>query len=205
SPLFAGVPSFAGAFQDAADALDVFDFQAAAQKIVPPAHWGYLMTGVDGEETLKANREGFTRYQLRTKRFIDVSKMDMSVELFGLKLNSPIVLCPVGSQKAFHPEGEVGAARAAKAKGHLQILSTQTSSAVEDVVKARGGPIWYQLYTTDNFEITTRLVKRAEAAGCTAVAVTVDLPAGRNTLTMSRLQRTDTRNCGSCHEDATGN
>src|SRR5438552_2779848 len=210
SPLLAGVPSLAEAFQQggldqAADALDVFDFQAAAQKVVPPAHWGYLMTGVDGEETLKANREGFTRYQLRTKRFIDVSKMDMSVELFGMKLNSPIVLCPVGSQKAFHPEGEVGAARAAKAKGHLQILSTQTSSTVEDVAKARGGPIWYQLYTTDNFDITTKLVKRAEAAGCAAVAVTVDLPAGRNTETMSRLQRTDTRNCGSCHEDATGN
>src|SRR5262249_37580979 len=69
----------------------------------------------------------------------------------------------------------------------------------------RSGPLWYQLYTTDNFEVTTRLVKRAEAAGCMAVAVTVDLPAGRNTETMSRLQRLDTRQCGSCHEDATGN
>jgi isopentenyl diphosphate isomerase/L-lactate dehydrogenase-like FMN-dependent dehydrogenase len=163
------------------------------------------MTGVDGEETLKANREGFNRYQLRTKRFVDVSRLDMSVELFGMKFNSPIVLCPVGSQKAFHRDGEVGAARAAQTKGHLQILSTQTSAAVEDVVKARGGPIWYQLYTTDNFEVTTKLVKRAEAAGCAAVAVTVDLPAGRNTETMSRLQRTDTRACGSCHEDASGN
>src|SRR6266446_4863546 len=155
SPLLAAVPSIAqalqqGSLKEAADALDVFDFQAAAEKIVPPAHWGYLMTGVDGEETLKANREGFSRYQLRTKRFVDVSRMDMSVELFGMKFNSPIVLCPVGSQKAFHRDGEVGTARAAQAKGHLQILSTQTSSAVEDVVKARGGPIWYQLYTTDN-------------------------------------------------------
>ena len=210
SPLLAGIPSIAEAFQQggldqAADALDVFDFQAAAQKVVPPAHWGYLMTGVDGEDTLKANRDGFTRYQLRTKRFVDVSRLDMSVELFGMKFNSPIALCPVGSQKAFHRDGEVAAARAAQAKGHLQILSTQTSSAVEDVIKARGGPIWYQLYTTDNFDITTKLVKRAEAAGCSAVAVTVDLPAGRNTLTMTRSQRTDTRTCGSCHTDATGN
>jgi isopentenyl diphosphate isomerase/L-lactate dehydrogenase-like FMN-dependent dehydrogenase len=210
SPLLAAVPSIAEAFQQgsldqAADALDVFDFQTAAQKVVPPAHWGYLMTGVDGEDTLKANRDGYSRYQLRTKRFVDVSRLDMSVELFGAKLNSPIVLCPVGSQRAFHREGEVGAAKAAQAKGHLQILSTQTSIAVEDVAKARSGPLWYQLYTTDNFEVTTKLVKRAEAAGCTAVAVTVDLPAGRNTETMSRLQRTDTRNCGSCHEDATGN
>jgi isopentenyl diphosphate isomerase/L-lactate dehydrogenase-like FMN-dependent dehydrogenase len=210
SPLLAAAPSIAEAFQaggiqQAADALDVFDFQAAAEKIVPPAHWGYLMTGVDGEDTLKANREGFSRYQLRPKRFVDVSKIDMSVELFGMKYNSPIALCPVGSQRAFHRDGEVGAARAAQAKGHLQILSTQTSFGVEDVTKARGGPIWYQLYTTDNFEVTTKLVKRAEAAGCTAVAVTVDLPAGRNTLTMTRGQRADTRACGSCHEDATGN
>ena len=210
SPLLAAVPSVAEAFQQggsnqAADALDVFDFQAAAQKVVPPAHWGYLMTGVDGEETLKANRDGYGRYQLRTKRFVDVSRLDMSVELFGAKLNSPVVLCPVGSQRAFHREGEVGAAKAALSKGHLQILSTQTSIAVEDVAKARSGPLWYQLYTTDNFEVTTKLVKRAEAAGCPAVAVTVDLPAGRNTETMTRLQRTDTRNCGSCHEDATGN
>jgi isopentenyl diphosphate isomerase/L-lactate dehydrogenase-like FMN-dependent dehydrogenase len=210
SPLLASVPSIAEAFQQsgisqAADALDVFDFEAAAQKIVPSAHWGYLMTGVDGEATLKANREGFNRYQLKTRRFVDVSKLDMSVELFGMKFNSPIALCPVGSQKAFHRDGEVGAARAAQTKGHLQILSTQTSSAVEDVVKARGGPIWYQLYTTDNFEVTTKLVKRAEAAGCAAVAVTVDLPSGRNTVTMSRSQRADTRLCANCHEDATGN
>jgi 4-hydroxymandelate oxidase len=210
SPLLAAVPSIAEAFQQggvnqAADALDVFDFQVAAQKVVPPAHWGYLMTGVDGEDTLKANRDGYSRYQLKTKRFVDVSRLDMGVELFGAKLNSPLVLCPVGSQKAFHRDGEVGAAKAASAKGHLQILSTQTSMAVEEVAKARSGPLWYQLYTTDNFEVTTKLVKRAEAAGCTAVAVTVDLPAGRNTETMTRLQRTDTRNCGSCHEDATGN
>src|SRR5262245_44071917 len=210
SPLLAGVPSVMQAvaqaeIDKAADALDVFDFEAAARKVLPPAHWGYMATGVDGEDTLKANREGFRRYQLRTRRFVDVSRIDMSMELFGTRFNSPIVLCPVGSQKAFHPDGELGAARAAQAKGNLQILSTQTSYAVEDVIKARGGPIWYQLYTTDNFDVTTTLVKRAEAAGCTATAITVDLPAGRNTSTMMRFQRADTRACGTCHSDATGN
>jgi 4-hydroxymandelate oxidase len=210
SPLLAAVPSVAEALQQrgieqAADALDVFDFQTAAEKIVPPAHWGYLMTGVDGEETLKANRDAFNRYQLRVKRFVDVSRIDMSVDLFGAKLNSPIVLCPVGSQRTFHRDGEVAVARASAAKGHLQILSTVTSIAVEDVAKAKAGPLWYQLYTTDNFDVTTKLVKRAEAAGCAAVAVTVDLPGGRNTVTMTRGERADTRPCGSCHEDATGN
>lgn len=205
SPLFAGIPAMLDAFAQestlatAEAALDVFDFEAAARKVVPPAHWGYMATGVDGEDTLRANREGFTRYQLRTRRFVDVSRIDLSTELFGMKLASPIVLCPVGGQKAFHAEGEIAAARAAKAKGHLQILSTQSSSSVEDVIKARGGPIWFQLYTTNSFDVTTRLVKRAEAAGCPVVAVTVDLPAGRNTETATRLRQLDNRVCANCH------
>jgi 4-hydroxymandelate oxidase len=82
SPLLALVPSLADAVQQgdleqAAHALDVFDFEAAALKVVPPAHWGYLMSGVDGEATLRANREGFSRYQLKARRFIDVSRLDM--------------------------------------------------------------------------------------------------------------------------------
>src|SRR6476660_6180093 len=145
SPLLTGVPFAAQVvgqadITKAADALDVFDFEAMAKKVLPPAHWGYMASGVDGEETIKANREGFARYQLRTRRFVDVSRIDMSMELFGAKFTSPIVLCPVGSQKAFHPDGEVAAAKAAQARGHLQILSTQSSSTVADVLKARGGP-----------------------------------------------------------------
>jgi 4-hydroxymandelate oxidase len=205
SPLFAGMPAMLEALAQestlatAEAALDVFDFEAAARKVVPSAHWGYMASGVDGEDTLKANRDGFTRYQLRPRRFVDVSRIDLSTELFGMKLASPIVLCPVGSQKAFHVEGEIAAARAARSKGHLQILSTQSSSSVEDVIKARGGPIWFQLYTTNNFDVTTRLVKRAEAAGCPVVAVTVDLPAGRNTETATRLRLLDDRVCANCH------
>ena len=215
SPLFANIPSIAEALAQttsiktvdkligsAAEALDVFDLEAVARTTIPPAHWGYMATGVDGEETLRANREAYSRYQLRTRRFVDVSKMDMSVDLFGTKFNSPVVLCPVGGQKAFYLQGEVSVAKAAKARGHLQIMSTMTSSAVEDVIEARGGPIWYQLYTTTSFDITTKLVKRAEAAGCPVVAVTVDLPAGRNTETATRFLRQDTRTCTSCHGPA---
>jgi isopentenyl diphosphate isomerase/L-lactate dehydrogenase-like FMN-dependent dehydrogenase len=209
SPLLLAFPTLAealqGGLEQAAHALDVFDFEAAAQKTVPPAHWGYLMSGVDGEATLRANRQGFDRYQLRARRFVDVSKVDMSIELFGTRYNSPVVLCPIGSSRAFHAEGELAAARAAQAKNALQIMSTQASFGVEDIVKARGGPIWYQLYTTNNMDVTAALVKRAEAAGCTAVAVTVDTPAGRNTETATRMARTDDRNCAMCHADATGN
>jgi 4-hydroxymandelate oxidase len=211
SPLYAGLPGFrsfaeAASLQDvdsainrAGDALDVFDFEPVARKNIPPAHWGYLVSGVDGEATLKANRDAYSRYQLHARRMVDVSKIDMSVELLGTRFDSPIILCPVGAQKAFHPEGEIAVARAAKARGHLQILSTVTSTGVEEVITARGAPVWFQLYTTSSFDITTKLVRRAEAAGCPAVAVTVDLPAGRNLETALRWARTDTRTCTACH------
>jgi 4-hydroxymandelate oxidase len=211
SPLYAGLPSFQsfveadslqdvdGAVNRAGDALDVFDFEAVARKNIPPAHWGYLTSGVDGEETIRANREAYSRYQLHTRRMVDISKIDMSVELLGTRFDSPIILCPLGAQKAFHPEGELAVARAAKARGHLQVLSTVTSTGVEEVIAARGAPVWFQLYTTSSFDITAKLVKRAEAAGCPAVAVTVDLPAGRNIETAIRWARTDTRTCTACH------
>src|SRR5580765_3634531 len=190
----------AGTLASAADALDVYDFEAMARKVLPPAHWGYMATGVDGEETLRANARGFDRYQLRVRRFVDVSRIDMRMELFGQTFTSPVMLCPVGSQRAFHAEGELAVARAAQAHGQLQILSTQSSTAIEDVAKARGGSgLWYQLYTTNNWDVTTKLLKRAEAAGCPVVAVTVDLPAGRNTETDQRMARVDTRACASCH------
>jgi 4-hydroxymandelate oxidase len=211
SPLYAALPGFRsfveaaslqdvdGAINRSGDALDVFDFEPVARKNIPPAHWGYLASGVDGEETLKANRDAYSRYQLHARRLVDVSKVDMSVELLGTRFDSPIILCPLGAQKAFHPEGEIAVARAAKARGHLQVLSTVTSTGVEEVIAARGAPVWFQLYTTSSFDITVKLVKRAEAAGCPAVAVTVDLPAGRNIETAIRWARTDTRTCTACH------
>ncbi|MFL5297528.1 MAG: alpha-hydroxy acid oxidase [Phenylobacterium sp.] len=183
----------------AGDALDVFDLERVARRNIPPAHWGYLSTGVDGDETLRANREAFAHWQLKTRRLVDVSKLDMGVTLFGTRYASPIFLCPLGGQRSFHPDGELGSARAAKGRDALQVLSTVTSTSVEDVIKARGAPVWYQLYTTSNLDVAIRLVKRAEAAGCTAVAVTVDLPAGRNTETATRLARIDTRTCTACH------
>ena len=212
SPLAAGLAAVTRAYADdrglasAADALDVFDFEAAAQKIVPPAHWGYLQSGVDGEATLRANQAAFSRYALKPRRFVDVSHIDLGIEVFGAQLASPIFVSPIGSMRAFNPEGEVGVARAAKAKGALQILSTQASFPVEDVTAARGAPIWFQLYTTNQFEVTKKLLKRAESAGCPVVAVTVDTPAGRNTVTAARLRRNDTRVCANCHAvDERGN
>jgi isopentenyl diphosphate isomerase/L-lactate dehydrogenase-like FMN-dependent dehydrogenase len=180
-------------------ALNVFEFEAAARHLLPPAHFAYMATGVDDDATLRANRDGFARFQLRARRLIDVRTVDTSVSLFGTTWDSPIVLAPVGAQKAFHPDGEAATARAARARKHLQILSTMSSTSVEEVNAARGEPVWYQLYPTDHWPVGRALVKRAEAAGCQVVVLTVDLQGGSNRETQARGQRQDARQCSACH------
>src|SRR5438552_14366039 len=134
------------------EAINVFDFEPVCRNNVPPAHFGYMASGIDDEVTLRANREGFLKFQLRPRRLVDVSKIDMSIELLGAKYPTPIIIAPVGGQRSFHPDGEIGVAKAAKAGGHLQILSTSTNTGVEEVTAARGAPIWYQLYATNKWD-----------------------------------------------------
>ncbi len=192
--------SASGIIADPKDALSVLDFEAAARQALPPAHFGYLATGVDDDATLQANRTGYQQFQLRPRRMVDVSKTDLSVDLFGTRWETPIVLSPVGSQRAFHPEGEIAVARAGKAKRTLQILSTATTASIEEVTAAAGQPVWYQLYPTTSWAVTEKLVKRAEAAGSRVLVVTTDLPAGRNTETAERFKRLDKRQCSLCHD-----
>ena len=181
-------------------ALDVMEFEAAARKALPPAHFGYLSTGVDDDGTVRANHAAYARYEIRPRRLAGAGKIATSVRLLDATWRTPLVICPVGGQRAFHPEGEIAVARAARAKEHLQILSTATNTPVEEVITARGAPVWYQLYTTDVWDVTRGLVKRAEAAGCPVVAVTVDLPSESNRETLFKSRRVDTRQCSGCHE-----
>ena len=183
-------------------AFDVMDFELAARKTLPPAHFGYLATGVDDDGTVRANREGYSRIQIRARRLVDVENIDMSVGLFGTKWSTPIVLSPVSAQKAFHPEGEVAVARAARAKGHLMMLSTVATASIEDVTAAAGTPVWQQLYPTNVWEVSRAIVKRAEAAGSPAIVLTVDLQEGSNRETLFRAQLVDKRECSACHQSA---
>src|SRR5258705_13329801 len=125
SPLFAGLPAFAEGpaagvrlpdpimwaplrtdtlIKSPKDAVNVFDFEPVARVNVPPAHFGYMASGIDDEATLRANREGFAKFQLRPRRLVDVSKVDMSTEILGVKYDSPIVIAPVGGQQSFYEE-----------------------------------------------------------------------------------------------------
>jgi len=183
----------------AADALSVLDFEPVAKAKLPPWHWAWLSTGGDGSETMRANREGFDRYQIRARRLVDISKIDTSVQLFGRTWETPIYMSPVGGHRTYNPEGELATARAAKAKKHLQVLSTVTTTSVEDVNAARGEPVWFQLYQRDDWGQTKELLKRVESAGCPALVFTVDLLGGRNMEQFNRVLQRNRQQCVACH------
>lgn len=179
--------------------LNVMEFEALARAALPPAHWGYMATGVDDDRTVAINHEAFSRIEIRSRRFVDVSHLDTSVELFGTKWPTPVYLSAVSGQRAFHPEAELATARGAASRKALMMLSMAGSTGVEAVAEARGAPVWMQLYATDDWAVTTALVKRAERAGCPVIALTVDNIPGRNNETLQRAMRADTRQCTNCH------
>jgi isopentenyl diphosphate isomerase/L-lactate dehydrogenase-like FMN-dependent dehydrogenase len=183
----------------AADALSVLDFEPVAKAKLPPWHWAWLSTGGDSSETMRANREGFERYQIRARRLVDISKIDTSIQLFGRTWETPIYMSPVGGHRTYNPEGELATARAAKAKKQLQVLSTVTTTSVEDVNAARGEPVWFQLYQRDDWNQTRDLLKRVEAAGCPALVFTVDLLGGRNMEQFNRVMQRNRQQCVACH------
>ncbi len=189
------------------DALNVMDFEPAAKKALAamPAHWGYMATGVDDDSTLRANHTDFDKIRVKVRRLVDARKLDTRLRLFGAEYASPIFLSPVSSQRAFHPEAELAVARAAGGKKQLMVLSTSSNSSAAEVARAHGSPIWFQLYPTDDWNVTQALVRRAEEAGVAAIVLTVDRQGGRNTETLFRTRRQDTRQCMGCHASGFAN
>ena len=84
------------------DAINVFDFEPVMRNNVPPAHFGYMASGIDDEVTLRANREGFLKFQLRPRRLVDVSTVDTSTRILGVKYDTPIIVAPIGGHRAYH-------------------------------------------------------------------------------------------------------
>lgn len=164
----------------AEEALDVFQIQRAARKVLDPATWHFIVNGADDMQTMEANRTAFAEWQIRVRRLVDVSRVDVGVELLGRKLPSPVILAPVGAQQTIHPEGDLAAMRGASARGHLMIAATLSSSSVGEIRQAGTAPLWFQLYPSPDLGLMQHLLAAAEAAGCGAVAVTVDSPTRGN-------------------------
>ena len=204
SPLLALAAEMAGqpgrkALSTAKDALDVFDFLPLAEKNVQSQHWAYLMGGSDDDGTVRANENAFSQWQLRPRRHIDVETVDPSVTLFGQKHAYPILVAPAAAHQAFHPDGEAATARGAASRQAQMILSTNASLHVKDVAPAFGGPLWYQLYSQAEFEVSRRLVGAAEQAGCTVLAITADSAATSNRVTAARGGVKTEQRCRACH------
>lgn len=183
------------------EALDVFDFHNVAKKVLPTSHYGYLATGTDGNETLSANRKAFEHVYLRAMRMVDTSRVSLATSVLGMPVHSPIVLAPVGTQRAFHDQGEIATALAARTQDHVQILSNVSSHSIEDVIEARGAPVWFQLYPTNKWSTAKKMLLRAEKAGAEVVVLTVDLNSGSNRVLLGQFSRADDRDCSACHGD----
>jgi isopentenyl diphosphate isomerase/L-lactate dehydrogenase-like FMN-dependent dehydrogenase len=155
--------------------VNVFDYERLAQARVAPAAWDYYASGSDDEVTLRANRAAFARLQLRPRVLRGVDHCDLTTTVLGTSVSMPILIAPTALQGMAHPEGECATARAAGMMGTLMGVSDSASRTLEDVAAAATGPLWYQLYVTDEVTTAERL-QRATAAGYRAILLTVDAP-----------------------------
>jgi 4-hydroxymandelate oxidase len=160
--------------------LDLHDLQAreaAARELLPPTIYNYFAAGAGEGQTVAANRDAFARTVLRPRVLMGVESPDLATTVLGTSLSMPIALAPVAVQGLAHPEGEVASARAAGALGTVMIHPLLATAAIETVVRAATGPVWFQLFMLRDRGLTRAVVDRAVAAGATALVVTVDAAA----------------------------
>jgi 4-hydroxymandelate oxidase len=160
----------------AREVFSLYDFEPLAKAKMSHAAWEYVNGAAADEITVRWNREALDRIRLKPQVLVDVTKLDCRVSVLGREMPFPILLAPTASQRATHPEGELATARAAGSCGATMVLSTLSNTSVEDVVRATKSPVWFQLYVQHDRGFTRELVKRAVAAGCQALCLTVDTP-----------------------------
>ena len=155
--------------------LSLFDIEERAKQVLPESLWISINSGAQDGITTARNRAAFKNMTIRPRFFADVTKRDLSTTVLGQEISFPVMLAPAGLQKRAHPEGELASARAAGAVGALMVLSTNSTYSIEDVAKVATGPLWFQLYHLHN-DLSEMLLQRAEAAGYTAILITVHRP-----------------------------
>jgi len=155
-------------------AVALADFEKLARAVLPDDVWDFVAGGSGAETTLAANRAALDSIAVYP-RVLPGGPAEAAVELFGTPATMPVAIAPMAYQRLLHPDGELAMAAAAAAVGVPLAVSTLSSVALEDVAKS-GAELWFQLYWVRDRELLVRLVERAEAAGCRALMVTVDLP-----------------------------
>jgi 4-hydroxymandelate oxidase len=155
---------------------DVTQFEPLARPRLSQMAYDYVRSGGADEISMRENRAGFERLQLSPRVLVDVSQIDTRINLFGGEFESPILLAPVAYHRLYHAEGEIGTARGASAAGAGFVISTFTTTAIDEIARNTQRPIWFQLYVQRDREFTRDMVQRAVASGCKAVCLTVDTP-----------------------------
>jgi isopentenyl diphosphate isomerase/L-lactate dehydrogenase-like FMN-dependent dehydrogenase len=192
------------------EALNVFDFDAAARVKLTPAHYEFITDGSFNNETLRANRTAFDKYEVRLRRLTGITNVDQSVKIFGKQWESPIFFSPVGRMNAYYPDGAVTVAKAAKSTRTLQVLAGSAAvivdpRGVENVVAARGEPLWIAGLGSS---MDDKLLRRFEATGCPVLVWTID-DGGANTIGAKSIQKVGVRDldreaddrCVGCHSN----
>lgn len=150
------------------------DFEDAARSRLPRPLFDYIAGGADDEVTLAANSGAFGRYALVPNVLSGLGSRNMGRRVLGGDLRLPLLLAPTGMSRMFHPDGEIGASRAASAIGAGYALSTMATTSIEDVAAASTGPKVYQLYLLNDDGLNRAAIDRCKAAGYTAICLTVD-------------------------------
>ena len=158
------------------------DYEATAKQRIPHMSWEFYNGSAADEISMRWNVESYQRIRLKPRVLVDVSKLDTRVTLFGHEHPFPILLAPTAYHKLAHPDGELATARGASAASATMVMSTMSTTPVEDVAREAKNPLWFQLYVQRDRGFARALVQRAEAAGCRALCLTVDtpLPGARN-------------------------
>ena len=151
------------------------ELERRAAEVLDPGPRDFVWEGAGSGETMRANLDAFRRRRIVPRMLCDVSHRDLRTTILGTELPAPVLLAPVGVQTLLHPDGELASARAAAALGLPVVASTAAATSLEEVAEAGGdAPRWFQLYWTKDDELTASFVRRAEAAGYTAIVVTLD-------------------------------
>jgi 4-hydroxymandelate oxidase len=162
-----------GVLSDGLLCLD--DFETAARAVLPEATTGYVDGGSGAELTLRANRAAFDRVRFVPRMLGGFAEADLRTRLLGAELALPVGVAPMAYQRLLHPDGELAVARAARHAGALFVASTLSSVTIEEIAGC-GAVTWFQLYWLRDRGVVAELVDRAEAAGCRALVLTVDVP-----------------------------
>ncbi|KAI3850259.1 hypothetical protein MKW92_047561 [Papaver armeniacum] len=158
------------------EVVNVSEFQQLAKQILPKMYYDYFTGGAEDEHTLKENVEAFRRITFRPRVLIDVSRINLSTNILGYDMSSPIMVAPTAFHSLAHSEGEVATAKAAAASNTIMVLSYSSTRTIEEVASSCNGIRFFQLYVFKRRDVSATLVQRAERNGFKAIVLTVDTP-----------------------------